>query len=43
MIILNTIKGFGSEYVYSKKVGSHNMNLTPEEVEIIMNEIRAGE
>ena len=43
MIILNTIKGFGSEYVYSKKAGSHNMTLKPEEVEIIKNEIRAGE
>lgn len=43
MIILNTIKGYGTEFVYSKKAGSHNMNLKPEDVEIIVKQIKEGE
>ena len=43
MIILNTIKGYGSEFVYSQKVGSHNMTLKPEHVETILREIKEGE
>ena len=43
MVILNTIKGYGTEFVYSKKAGSHNMTLKPEDVEAILREIKEGE
>ena len=43
MVILNTIKGYGTEFVYSKKAGSHNMTLKPEDVETILREIKEGE
>ena len=33
----------GTEFVYSKKAGSHNMNLKPEDVEIIVKQIKEGE
>ena len=43
MSILNTLKGCGSEYVYSKKAANHNLTLKPEETELIMKQIREGE
>ena len=43
MVILNTIKGYGAEFVYSKKAGSHNMTLKHEDVETILREIKEGE
>ena len=43
MVILNTLKGCGSEYVYSKKAANHNLTLKPEETELIMQQIREGE
>ena len=43
IVILNTVKGAGTKFVYSKKAGSHNMNLKPEDVEVIINEIKEGE
>jgi len=43
MIILNTVKGYGTDFVSSKKAGSHNMNLKPEDVEVIIRQIKEGE
>ena len=43
MVILNTLKGCGSEFVYSKKAANHNLTLKPEETELIMQQIREGE
>ena len=43
MVILNTLKGAGSEFVYSKKAANHNLTLKPEDTELIMQQIREGE
>lgn len=40
MIIMNTIKGKGVSFVEEKKVGSHSMTLTPDDVKKAIDEIR---
>ena len=40
MIIMNTIKGKGVDFVEAKKVGSHSMSFTPEDVQKAIEQIR---
>lgn len=40
MIILDTIKGKGVDFIEAKKAGCHSMNISPEEVKIALEQIK---
>ena len=42
MIILNTVKGKGVSFVEEAKVGSHSMNISAEQRDIALKEIKGG-
>ena len=42
MIILNTVKGKGVSFVEEAKVGSHSMNISAEQRDIALREIKGG-